>query len=144
MPANQKPQSGWVSPVPAHLKFGEWGEDVAADFLIKLGYEILERRYRCSPIKGDLDLIARVEFEGRSFIVFVEVKTRRSKNVRVAEAAVHWAKRKTMIRMARAYLRQLRRPTAWRYDVISVYPCREPGGEPMIEHMIEAFHEQAW
>jgi putative endonuclease len=129
-------------PAGDHLKFGEWGEETAAQYLESRGYTILERRYRCPPQRGDLDLIVRVKFEGRDFIVFVEVKTRRSKDVRVGEAAVDWGKKKVMIKLARAFLQRLGRPTAWRYDVISVYPNRVPGGEPEIEHFIEAFHEQ--
>ena|SRR5258708_6451728 len=129
-----------ATPVPApvgdSMKLGEWGEEAAASFLSKLGYEILERRYRCPPIKGDIDLIARDSSRNPACLVFVEVKTRRSKDVRVAEAAVHWAKRRAVVRLAGAYIQRLRRPTAWRYDVMSVYPG------PVIEHIIEAFTSQ--
>src|SRR5258708_23417197 len=118
------------------MKFGEWGEAAAADYLSQRGYEILERRYRCPPIKGDIDLIARDRSCDPVCLVFVEVKTRRSKEVRVAEAAVHWAKRRAVVRLAQAYVQRLRRPTAWRYDVMSVYPG------PVIEHIIEAFTSQ--
>ena len=48
-----------------HLAFGLSGEECAADWLVKEGYVILERRFRC-PM-GEIDIIAR---QGR-IIVFV-------------------------------------------------------------------------
>ena len=120
---------------------GKWGEQAAAGYLEKHGYEILERRYRVSSEKGEIDLIARDPGD-QDCLVFVEVKTRRSKNVRVAEAAVHWAKQRAMIRMGRAYMRMLRRPTGWRYDVVSVYVPAKAGDNPEIEHFRYAFREK--
>jgi putative endonuclease len=49
---------------------GLYGERVAGNYLSSIGYEILERNWRCSL--GEIDLIARDE----SRYVFVEVKTR--------------------------------------------------------------------
>ena len=49
---------------------GLYGERVAGQYLESLGYEIIERNWRCSI--GEIDLIARDE----SRYVFVEVKTR--------------------------------------------------------------------
>src|SRR5258706_547372 len=102
------PRGPTVAPVGDHMKMGEWGEQVAAEFLQARGYEILERRYRVSSLKGEIDLIA-LDPSDRNCLVFVEVKTRRSKNIRVAEAAVHWAKQRAMIRMGRSYLRIIAR-----------------------------------
>lgn len=52
---------------------GLYGERVAGNYLQSLGYEILERNWRCSI--GEIDLIAR----DQSRYVFVEVKTRNGK-----------------------------------------------------------------
>ena len=49
---------------------GIYGERVAGQYLQSLGYEILERNWRCSI--GEIDLIAR----DHSRYIFVEVKTR--------------------------------------------------------------------
>ena len=46
------------------------GEDLAAEFLIKKGYKILERNFEAS--QGEIDIIAKDNKE----LVFVEVKTR--------------------------------------------------------------------
>lgn len=52
---------------------GKYGETVAADFLTRQGYEIVERNWHCR--EGEIDLIARDHDDW----VFVEVKTRSSK-----------------------------------------------------------------
>ena len=48
----------------------EWGEQVAAVYLIESGYEILTMNLRCAPY-GEIDIIA----EKDGIIIFVEVKT---------------------------------------------------------------------
>ena len=52
--------------------FGRRGEDAACAYLLRHGYSIVERNYRCR--RGEIDIIA-VKDGGA---VFVEVKTRRS------------------------------------------------------------------
>lgn len=49
---------------------GSTGEQLAVDYLLAEGYEIVERNWRCSV--GELDIIAQL---GRTTVV-VEVKTR--------------------------------------------------------------------
>lgn len=51
---------------------GRYGEDRACEYLERIGYQLLERNYRCR--EGELDIIAQ---EGNT-LVFVEVKTRSS------------------------------------------------------------------
>lgn len=58
-----------TSPTRRHV-LGLYGENLAANYLRELGYEILERNWRCSI--GEIDLIARDQDRW----VFVEVKTR--------------------------------------------------------------------
>jgi putative endonuclease len=58
-----------TTPTRRHI-LGIYGERLAAEYLISLGYEILERNWRCRI--GEIDLIAR----DRDRWVFVEVKTR--------------------------------------------------------------------
>jgi putative endonuclease len=130
-----------VAPLGNHMKMGEWGEQIAAEFLRKQGHEILERRFRVAYLKGEIDLITRDTRDG-DCIVFVEVKTRRSKDFIPAEAAVHSGKRLAITRTARAYLRRRRYPAKRRYDVISVYPGDAPGSDPVVEHFPNAFRER--
>ncbi len=53
-------------------ELGALGENYAADWLHKNGYQILDRNWRGTRV--ELDIVAAT----RSVIVFVEVKTRRS------------------------------------------------------------------
>jgi putative endonuclease len=130
-----------AAPLGDHMKFGEWGEQVAADFLRKQGHLILERRFRVASLKGEIDLITR-DPRDRDCLVFVEVKTRRSRDFAPAEFAVHYGKRRAIIRMSKSYARRFRRSVPRRYDVISVYPYAEVGGEPVVEHFPNAFREK--
>lgn len=57
----------------SHNELGKWGEDVAADYLLRQGYTILERDWKSGH--RDLDIIA---LDGDT-VVFVEVKTRRNR-----------------------------------------------------------------
>lgn len=50
---------------------GKYGEDIAKNFLIKKGYEILETNYRYSRV-AEIDIIAAKS----GILHFVEVKTR--------------------------------------------------------------------
>ena len=56
------------------VRHGEWGEDVATEFLRRAGYEIIERNSR--PVKRDqrldIDIVA-YDLRNNS-VVFVEVK----------------------------------------------------------------------
>lgn len=53
-------------------EFGRRGEDAACAYLLRHGYSIVERNYRCR--RGEIDIIAAKD----GGAVFVEVKTRRS------------------------------------------------------------------
>ena len=54
------------------MSLGEFGEYLAENYLIRKGYSILERNFRCRM--GEIDIIA---MDG-DVIVFTEVKTRRN------------------------------------------------------------------
>ena len=53
-------------------KTGSKGEIIAADYLIKQGYQILERNYRHK--RNEIDIIC----SKGNFLIFVEVKTRKN------------------------------------------------------------------
>jgi putative endonuclease len=100
-----------------HIKTGRRGEDQAYFHLRELGYTIVARNWRTVRHRGELDLIGWDE----NVLCFIEVKTRTSRDVKPAEAAVDWGKRRQITRMAREYLRRLRPATPIRFDVVSVY-----------------------
>ncbi len=98
------------------LKLGESGEKAAADFLIESGYRILERNYRCRA--GEIDIVA----EDADFLVFVEVKTRKSQSYGEAQEAVTPKKQIQISKAAQHYLAEHNRfDSDARFDVVSVY-----------------------
>ena len=113
---------------------GAWGEAFAAEFLRKKRYEILASGYRSRF--GEIDLIAR----NRKYLIFVEVKLRRSS--RFAQAREHVdARKQDRLRMtASVYLS--RNPTNLqpRFDVIEIYaPEGMATRKPEIYHLEDAF-----
>ena len=52
---------------------GTQGEEFVADFLLGIGYQILDRNWRIKS--GEIDLVAQ---DGDGFLHFIEVKTRSS------------------------------------------------------------------
>ena len=77
---------------------GQYGEDIAAAFLKKKGYLIVERNFR--KRFGEIDIIA----EDGGTIVFAEVKTRSSDRFGSPFEAVDSRKQKKMSRVALASL----------------------------------------
>jgi len=102
--------------------FGSQGEKIAANFLQKNGFEILEMNYQNSSGRrlGEIDIIAQENKE----LVFVEVKTRNWKNYAgtLPEENITYAKLKKMARIAESYLRQKNiLDCTYRFDAISVW-----------------------
>ena len=54
----------------SHNELGKWGEDIAADYLQRQGYTIIERNWKSGH--RDLDIIA---LDGQTLVI-AEVKTR--------------------------------------------------------------------
>jgi len=118
---------------PPHLLTGRSGEEEAYFYLRRQGYIMVARNFRSPRSHGEIDLIG---WDG-DVLCFIEVKTRRSRQVAPAEAAVDAAKRRELALVAREYFRRLRNPPAFRFDVISIY--REPAQAPEINLYKNAF-----
>lgn len=54
---------------------GQAGEDLAVDYLRRLGWRIVERNWRFSRV-GEIDIVAVESAEERQTLVFCEVKAR--------------------------------------------------------------------
>ena len=107
---------------------GNAGEDVAAEYLNKLGYKILERNLRL--FCGEIDILA----EDKRTIVICEVKTVRGAGFGLAQELVRYKKQEKLKLLARA-LEQSYPTRTIRIDVIGV-DCSS--GEAKIEHIIDA------
>ncbi|MCE9608090.1 MAG: YraN family protein [Planctomycetia bacterium] len=117
---------------PRHT-LGRRGEDAAAQYLRAAGWKILERslRYPC----GELDLVA---LDGEA-IVFVEVKTRSSKQRGLPADAIDRKKQSRTTLAALTYLKSrqlLDRRT--RFDVVAILWSADTA-EPEIKHYRAAF-----
>ena len=109
-----------ITPAPhraAHLQTGMRGEDEAYFHLRKLGYVMVARNFRSSRRKGELDLVG---WDGDT-LCFVEVKTRTTRDVKPAEAAVDEDKQRELATMAGEYMRRMEQKPRFRFDVVSVY-----------------------
>jgi putative endonuclease len=106
-------------------KIGRWGESVAAEYLQKRGYEILDKNAR-TPF-GEIDIVARLE----DMIVFVEVKARTTRSFGLPEEALTYRKLAHMRASAEHYAAE-REIDTWQCDALSVEGV--PGAIPQIEH----------
>ena len=111
----------------AHNELGRWGEDVAANYLLRKGYTIIERDWRSGH--RDLDIIA---CDGET-VVFVEVKTRRNRLFADPEWAVDYQKLRNLKQAANHYIKFHGIDQEVRFDVITVVGT--PDNEPEIEHI---------
>jgi putative endonuclease len=119
---------------PEHQQTGRRGEEAAYFHLRKLGYVMVARNFRSPRRRGEIDLVG---WEGE-VLCFVEVKTRTTRDVKPAHAAVDRDKQRELIAMAHEYLHHLRTRPPWRVDVISVY-FDEPALPPSMELFKNAF-----
>jgi putative endonuclease len=100
---------------PSKKKIGNIGEDVAVQFLVKNGYEILIRNYYYNH--GEIDVVAK---EG-DVLTFIEVKTRRSKKFGAPEEAVTPKKQELIRRTAEGYVAEKGiADIECRFDVVAV------------------------
>lgn len=113
---------------------GAWGEALAAEYLRKKRYKILASGYRSRF--GEIDLIAR----NRNFLVFVEVKLRKSRDFARAREYVDKRKQEKLRTTAALYLSEHPMDLPARFDVIEIYaPEGMSTVHPQINHMEEAF-----
>lgn len=94
---------------------GAWGEAVAAEYLRKKNYKILASGFHSRF--GEIDLIAR----NRRYLVFVEVKQRRSDRFAQAREFVDRNKQDRLRMTASIYLSQNPTNLQPRFDVVEIY-----------------------
>ena len=99
----------------ARKRLGDAGEEIARRELVRRGYVVRERNWRCP--EGELDLVA----EQGELLVFVEVRTRRGDRFGTPEESITPAKRAHLIAAAQAYLQaHSLQDRDWRIDVVAV------------------------
>jgi putative endonuclease len=110
-------------------RVGAWGEETAAGYVTKRGYEIVARNVR-TPY-GEIDIVARYE----DVTVFIEVKALTSSVNFLPEQQITPRKREHMLNAAQHYAAE-HAIDHWRIDVIAVEG--KPGSNPVITHFQNA------
>ena len=113
---------------------GAWGEALAAEYLRKKHYKLVAAGYRTRF--GEIDLIV----SNRKYLVFVEVKLRKSGSFAKAMEFVDRKKQDRIRVTASMYLSQNPTQLQPRFDVIEIYaPDGMETNRPEIRHMEDAF-----
>jgi len=112
--------------------FGRRGEDLAVEFLLKEGYEILERNWYFKH--NEVDILAR----DHNTLVVIEVKTRSGNSYGEPYTAVDIRKQRYLIFAAERYIFAHNLDLEVRFDIISI--IINPWGSVLLEHVKEAFH----
>jgi len=115
----------------AHNELGQWGEEMAADYLQQKGYTIMERNWKSGH--RDLDIIAQDD----ETVVFVEVKTRHNRLFTDPEDAVGYQKIQHLRQAANHYIKYRHINQEVRFDIVTV--TGTIGEFPEIEHIENAF-----
>jgi putative endonuclease len=112
------------------INTGNRGENMAAEFLQRSGYELVARNYRYKH--AEIDLIVK----RNNVLVFVEVKTRSSSSFGEPEAFVDSKKAAKIFEGAEQYTYENKWNGNIRFDIVSV----KSGPKPEIVHFEDAFH----
>lgn len=113
---------------------GAWGEAQAAEFLRKKHFTLLSSGYRSRF--GEIDLIV----SDREYLVFVEVKLRKTDRFAKALEYVNAGKQERIRNTALIYLSQHPTDLQPRFDVIEIYaPDGVMTKKPLIYHLEDAF-----
>lgn len=113
---------------------GSYGERLVAEALERNHWTVLERNFRCRF--GEIDLIAK----GKEYIVFVEVKLRRTARFAAAREFVTREKQRKLRATAEWYLAEHPTDLQPRFDVAEVYaPDGTKTADPVIRYWQNAF-----
>lgn len=114
-----------------HNETGAKGEQIAANYLEKKGYKILETNWRFKNLEADI--IASVD----KTLVIAEVKTRKSNYFGEPETFVNKQKQKNLIMAANEYVVRNQLDMEVRFDIISIIINDK---EMNINHIEDAFY----
>ena len=114
-----------------HNQLGKKGERLAVDFLLKKGYEIIERNYRFE--KAEVDIIAKHS----DTLAIVEVKTRSTSDFGNPQDFVKPKQIKNLVKAVDEYVTVNDLDVEVRFDIIAIV---KSGKDFEIEHLENAFY----
>ncbi|WP_243017904.1 MULTISPECIES: YraN family protein [Candidatus Cardinium] len=112
--------------------FGQYAEEVAADYLVKKGFKVLAQNFRYK--RFEIDLIVQKE----TLIVFVEVKARKNTLFGNPESFVNQKKIRSLRLAAAHYLRIQNSQQPIRFDIVAVLGSQHQVVEIM--HLEDGFY----
>lgn len=113
---------------------GNKGEAIAQEYLLSLGYEILETNWRAHYY--EIDIIAK----DKSELIIVEVKTRSTDSYEHPSESISNKKIRFLVNAAEAYILEKDSHLDTRFDVISII---FNGKSFNLEHIKNAFYPTA-
>jgi len=111
---------------------GKKGEDIAAEFITKKGFQIKERNWRYK--NGEIDIIANDKNE----LVIIEVKTRSAAIYEEPRDSISDKKIRFLVNAAEEYILEADYYGDTRFDIIAIKWYGE--GKCEIEHISDAFY----
>lgn len=110
--------------------FGDKGEELAKDFLIKKGFEIIAKNWYFG--KEEIDIIGKIA----DYIVFIEVKTRSTDFFGKPYTFVTKTKQKKILKAANQFIFQNNVDLEARFDIVSIVTSNN---KLEIDHIENAF-----
>ncbi|WP_303316411.1 YraN family protein [Flavivirga abyssicola] len=114
-----------------HNELGKKGEQLAIDFLLKNGYNILERNYRFD--KAEVDIIA----QQNDTLAIIEVKTRSTTDFGNPQDFVKPKQIQRLVKAVDHYVNANGLDVEVRFDIIAIVKA---GKGFNIEHLEDAFY----
>ncbi len=114
-----------------HNDLGKKGEDMAVDFLLKNGYDIIARNYTYQ--KAEVDIIAQKE----DILAVVEVKTRTSADFGDPQQFLKPKQMQRIIKAVDEFVNVNEMDVEVRFDIIAIVLNKK---ETTLEHLENAFY----
>lgn len=114
-----------------HNELGKKGEQLAVNFLVKNGYDIVERNYRFD--KAEVDIIAKQ----KDVLAIVEVKTRSTTDFGNPQDFVKPKQIQRLVKAVNEYVVENDLDVEVRFDIIAIV---KNGNAYDIEHLEDAFY----
>jgi putative endonuclease len=114
-----------------HNELGTFGEELAVDFLLQKGYQILETNWRFQ--KAEVDIIA----QKKETIAAVEVKTRSTNEFGDPQDFVNQKKIRLLTKAMDEYVNRNDTDVEVRFDIIAITTNEK---KLEIEHLKDAFY----
>lgn len=114
-----------------HNELGKKGEQMAVDFLINNGYDIIERNYRFD--KAEVDIIAQLQ----DTLAIIEVKARSTIDFGDPQDFVKPKQIKNLVKAVDEYIIVNDLEVEVRFDIIAIV---KEGNKYQIEHLKDAFY----